>query len=195
MKTNTVRKVDSSRVQLFLRIKHPSLDPATISNAIGIEPEHAVRAGESISAKGKPALHSESYWIAQLSTPVFPVSIAAEALQDYRALLSTSSVAEKIKLQTLYFERHAHTLQGLSKGLSKEQLIALIGASPIELMIVPWLRKWAACREFLASINAAGGSVTLVIQLRNVEPPLRIRPTLARQLADAGIELEIDWNT
>lgn len=189
MKTNSLRKLDS-RTHLFLRIKHPSLDPREISKVMDIEPEHAVQAGRSHSAKGKPTFHSESYWIAQLLTQAFPVALSAEALQDYRALLSSASRTEKISIQTRLFERSASRLQ----GLPKDEVIAMIGASPIELMIVPWLRKFAAQREFLTSINADGGSVTLVVQLRSVEQPVRIRPALARRLADAGIELEIDWN-
>jgi hypothetical protein len=186
MTANSQRKLDSS-VQLFLRIKHPSIDPREISKMMDIEPEHAVQAGQSISAKGKRTLHSESYWIAQLPTPAFPVAISAEALQDHRASLSTASTAEKVTI-TRQFARNAYALQ----GLSKEEIVGMIGASRIEMTIMPWLRKVAAQREFLTSINTDGGAITLVVQLRNAEHPLRIRPELARRLADAGIELEID---
>jgi hypothetical protein len=188
MKTNSLRKLDSSRVQLFLRVKHPSIDPREISNTIGIEPEHAVQAGQSISAKGKPTLHSESYWIAQLLTPELP---SIEAMKDWRALLSTSSVVEKTAIQKRYF---ASNRNSFLNGLSKDDVIELIGASPIEVMILPWIKKLAAHREFLTSINDDSGSVTLVVQLREVEHPMRIRPSLARRLADTGIELEIDWS-
>jgi hypothetical protein len=186
MKTSTLRKLDS-RVQLFLRIKHRSLDPREVSKAMGLEPDHAVRAGESISPQGKQTLHSETYWIAQLSTPAFPVSISPEDMQEYRELLATPSAAKKVSIQERHFERTAYVYQGLSKG----EVLETIGASPIELVIVPWLRRFAAQGEFVRSINA-GGSVTLIVQLRKIEQPVRIRPSLSRRLADAGIELEID---
>src|SRR5258708_21000818 len=54
--------------QLSLRIRHPSMDPADISKKLGIEPEHAFRAGQPRhSTSGLvPAIHTESYWLAPL---------------------------------------------------------------------------------------------------------------------------------
>jgi hypothetical protein len=190
MKSSSQRKLDTY-VQLFLRIKHPSLDPEKISTALGFEPEHTIRAGESVSAAGRRRLHSESYWIAQLSTAVLPMAVAAEVLRDYKALASTASVEERTAIQQRLFERNAYTLQ----GLTKDDVLDLIGASPIELLIVPWLCKFAVQSPFFTLLNADGGSVTLVVQLRNVEYPLRIRPMLSRRLANAGIALEVDWNS
>jgi hypothetical protein len=117
------------------------------------------------------------------------MTITAEVLQDYKALASTASAEEKTLLQQKLFTRNAYSLQ----GLSKDDVLELIGASPIELLIVPWLRKLAVQGQFFALINADGGSATLVVQLRNVEYPLRIRPVLARRLASAGMELELNW--
>jgi len=188
MKTNAQRKLDAP-LQLFLRIKHPSLDPAKISDALGIEAEHAMCAGEAVSAAGKRTLHSESYWIAQLSSAVQPMTVSAEILKDYKALASTAAVEEKTTIQRRLLRHNVYALQ----GLTKDDVLDLIGASPIELIIVPWLRKFALQSQFFTLINADGGSVTLVIQLRNVEYPLRLRPMLSRRLANAGIELEIDW--
>jgi hypothetical protein len=55
--------------QLSLRIRHPSMDPADITRALGLTPEHAFKAGDA-----RPAGHSlapasvypESYWLAVL---------------------------------------------------------------------------------------------------------------------------------
>jgi len=190
MKANPQKKIGMP-LQLFLRIKHPSLDPRKISDALGIDPEHAMCAGESISAAGKRTLHSESYWIAQLSTAVLPMTVTTEILRDYKALASTASVEDRKVIQQRLFERNAYTLQ----GLTKDDVLDMIGASPIELLIVPWLRKFAVQTQFFTLINADGGSVTLVVQLRNGEYPLRIRPMLSRRLANAGIALEVDWNS
>jgi hypothetical protein len=189
MKITALRKQDS-RVQLFLRIKHCSLAPREISQALHIEPDHAVPAGESVSSQGKQTVHSETYWLAQLSTPTFPVAISPEDVQDYKALLSTASVAKKVSIHERQFERNAYVYQGLSKA----EILETIGASPIELVLVPWLRRFAAQVPFIKSINADGGSVTLIVQLRKIDHPVRIRPSLARRLADAGIELEVDWS-
>ena len=188
MSAGSQRKVDSA-LQLFLRIKHPSLDPAKISGALGMEPEHAKSAGEAISAAGRRTLHSESYWIAQLPTAVRPMSVSADVLRDYKTLATTAVSEEKTALQLRLLARNAHSLQ----GLTKDDVIELIGASPIELILVPWLRKFSLQSQFFSVINADGGSVTLVVQLRNAEHSVRIRPMLSRRLAAAGIELEIDW--
>src|SRR5712671_4296339 len=61
MKSNTLRKVAAPRFQLLLRIKHPSMDPAEITRALRLEPEHAASAGDSVSTAGKRCVHSESY--------------------------------------------------------------------------------------------------------------------------------------
>ena len=46
--------------QLSLRIRHPSMDPADISKELGIEPEHAFRAGQPRHSKSGlvPAIHT-----------------------------------------------------------------------------------------------------------------------------------------
>jgi len=56
--------------QLSLRIRHPSIDPATISKELRIEPEHSFRAGQprhSRSGVAPSAVHTESYWLAELN--------------------------------------------------------------------------------------------------------------------------------
>jgi len=56
--------------QLSLRIKHPSMDPATISKELRIEPEHSFRAGQprrSRSGVAPGAVHTEAYWLAALN--------------------------------------------------------------------------------------------------------------------------------
>jgi hypothetical protein len=55
--------------ELSLRIRHPSIDPAAISQELQLEPEHSFRAGEprtSTSGLAATALHAESYWLASL---------------------------------------------------------------------------------------------------------------------------------
>jgi hypothetical protein len=68
---------------LSLRIKHPSLDPADISKEIGIDAEHSFRAGQprrSISGLAAPAVHAESYWLAQLNPSSWFGAVPFEAL-------------------------------------------------------------------------------------------------------------------
>jgi hypothetical protein len=68
------RKLSDSPVTaafgLSLRVRHPSIDPAEISNELQLQPEHSFRAGEprtSGSGLKATALHAESYWLGALS--------------------------------------------------------------------------------------------------------------------------------
>ena len=52
-----------------LRIRHPTIDPATISAALGIEPLHTWRAGEPRCDQAGAELggaHHDSYWMGRL---------------------------------------------------------------------------------------------------------------------------------
>jgi hypothetical protein len=54
---------------IALRIRHPSIDPAEITDRVGIEPQHAWRAGEPRRVErgeGGSALHRETYWVGLL---------------------------------------------------------------------------------------------------------------------------------
>ncbi len=56
----------------FLRIRHPSIDPAEISEALGLEAEHAWAAGSARTAAGggrARSAHPDTFWIAELTRP------------------------------------------------------------------------------------------------------------------------------
>jgi len=73
--------------QLSLRIRHPCIDPKTISAALQLEPEHSFKAGEARTARaddGRSGLHSQSYWLAPVTpnlwtSPDEPMSSGALA--------------------------------------------------------------------------------------------------------------------
>ena len=74
--------------QLSLRVRHPSIDPASISRELQIEPEHSFRAGqprESARSIAVTPVHVESYWLATL---------------DPAALLADTVLAPKLSQQT-----------------------------------------------------------------------------------------------
>jgi len=55
--------------EVFLRARHPSLDPAVITEALRIQPEHCWKAGDPrVSQSGQPlgGQHRDSYWSAAL---------------------------------------------------------------------------------------------------------------------------------
>jgi hypothetical protein len=57
---------------IALRVRHPSIDPAEVTSRVGIEPQHAWRAGEPRRVDGDDAgsaVHRETYWVGLLPPP------------------------------------------------------------------------------------------------------------------------------
>jgi len=163
MKARTQPKSIEPTFQLFLRIKHPALDPDVVTEAIGLQPEHAVKAGRSVSRSGVERLHSESYWIASLRT------LSDEDTEPSDPLLARMTLSQA---------------QSLMKRF-------LADASGCDSFILLWLRRLGEQQALLKRINDEGGSVTLVIQRADHDRPVSVRQSLQR-LAELGIGLEID---
>jgi hypothetical protein len=54
---------------LTLRLRHPSIDPAELSRHIGLEPQHAWRAGEAkphVDGEPDTGAYRETYWVGVL---------------------------------------------------------------------------------------------------------------------------------
>lgn len=151
--------------QLFLRIKHPSLDPAEISEALDIEAEESIAAGPQVSSSGVRRLHNETYWIAGLAT----VSLAEAAARMRDG------------------ERQAE----LMAAFSREELLGLMGASMHDMSILMRLKRLERKREFFERVNRDGGSVTLIVDRGEREQPVVLNRCLAK-LAELGIALEVD---
>jgi len=164
MKATRAKPVDRpSEMQLFLRIKHPSMDPATISQALGIEPEQAIAAGTDVSSTGVRRLHSESYWIAKL-----PMASIIELTGSFQAGISLEPAL-----------------------VSKEGLAALRGATGQDVRLLALLERFEAHEEFFDRINADGGSITLIVDRGEENQPVVLKRAL-RKLAGLGIALEVD---
>jgi hypothetical protein len=165
MKASSKPQQDLETPQLFLRIRHPAMDPAEITRMLAIEPIETIAAG-AVTESGVRRLHSESYWIAQL-----PVTSMHELAEKYRAgmsLLPTMSV-------------------------NKEELLSLVGASEWDVRILAKLKdlETGANREFIQRIIGEGGSVALLVSRGDQRAPFVIKRSLAK-LAQLGIELEVD---
>jgi hypothetical protein len=168
MKAGAKALEQSSGPQLFLRIKHPSLDPASISEALGIEPEQAIAAGSALSSAGVRRLHSESYWIAKLPTP------------------SIRQLAERLR------ERLGEgLLSDALPPLSKDDLLATMGATEQDVRISMRLKRFEPHKEFFERINAEGGSITLIVDRGESLDPVVLKHSL-KKLAELGIALEVD---
>lgn len=83
--------------ELFLRIKHPSLDPAEISAALDIQAEESIAAGPQVSSSGVRRLHNETYWIASLAT----FGVVEASLHD----MSIVTRLKRLESSGAFFER------------------------------------------------------------------------------------------
>jgi hypothetical protein len=148
--------------QLSLRIRHPSIDPAEISSALGITAEHSFRAGEprrSRSGLAPAALHCESYWLASLQPSAFLPDMFASGRWQ------AESVKEHMK---------ADVTQRLGWGL---QLCAMQFRGPYA--------------KLLQRIRSEGGEVSLLVALCALTvSSFSITPALAQIFAELGITIE-----
>jgi hypothetical protein len=167
MKTSSSRKLSQPLMEMFLRIKHPTLDPDTITETLGLEPEECIKAGTTASKTGSRRLHSESYWIADLTVP----SLAEMARWELDAPEA--------------FTRGVFPQQG------RVELKQLVGATEYDFFILGWLRRLESKQAFFNEVNQAGGSATLLIQRNDENAPISLRKSL-RKLDELGIGLEID---
>lgn len=155
----------SQTPQLFLRIRHPTLDPREITQALAIEPIQTVACGSSVEGVVR-RLHSESYWIAQL-----PTASMRELLEKYRGGVRDLSMVQ----------------------MNKEDLVALGGGTEWDVRILLQLKDLTAetSLTFLQQVIREGGSVALLIERGEQRSPFVIKRALAK-LAELGIELEVD---
>lgn len=151
--------------QMFLRIRHPTLDPREITTALGIEPLQTVACGTSVEGVVR-RVHSESYWIAQL-----PTSSVHELVEKYRGGVRDLSIVQ----------------------LSREDALALGGGTEWDSRILLQLKELTRGepRAFLQQVIREGGSVALLIERGEQRSPFVIKRALAK-LAELGIELEVD---
>lgn len=163
MQTQSSRNPELASAELFLRIQHPHRDPDEITQILGIEPEHLIRAGVGRERDGVRRLHAQSYWLAALPVPTIG------DLQD--------------GYQSAALHEQAPTL-------TREDLPLLRGATEYDVFIILWLKRFEAQREFFRSVNRDGGAATFLIERQNANGAMALRTSLGR-LAEFGIGVEL----
>jgi len=120
--------------QLSVRIRHPSIDPADISRAFSLEPEHSFRAGSprSSSSLATSPVYPESYWLGvlkparQLTDVSFPGDARSEMAQRQLTAL-TRSLTWALSLSTVrFFTTHAEFVRRLCSEGGVVTLLAAI---------------------------------------------------------------------
>ena len=166
--TNIARKGEARpRIELYLRIKHPTIDPNEISQALELEPDYANRAGTVVNDKGVRKEYSESYWLAVLPLPQLKDLLAWDRPPAYSMAMKSSE------------EWRAARRLGHTHGVH-------------DFWLSGWLQRLDGQRAFLKRIIDESGTVTLVVQRTEPSAPLNLGPTIFRKLADMEIALEIE---
>ena len=104
---------------MSLRVRHPTLDPALLTEALHLEPLHSWRAGDprrSVTGAALGGEHRDSYWSAPL--PGQAVGAAAFPLEMF------------LGQQLVQFGRHREFLARLQN--ENAQISLLIEVSPVE---------------------------------------------------------------
>jgi hypothetical protein len=119
--------------QLSLRVRHPSIDPASISRELQIEPEHSFRAGdprESTRSVATTPLHVDSYWLAtlDLSTLLLGTALAPEFNPHAHAILFSALDSALTVLAGSVLRRHAEFFHRIQAEGGEVRLIVAISA-------------------------------------------------------------------
>ena len=74
MEARQLSKPEPLPFELALRIRHPSIDPAELSQELRLEAKHSFRAGDPRRLRGETtaAVHGESYWLGTLNPTSWP---------------------------------------------------------------------------------------------------------------------------
>ena len=157
--------------QLSLRIRHPCIDPKTISAALQLEPEHSFKAGEARTARaddGRSGLHSQSYWLAPVTPNLWTSSDEP---------MSSGALAAKLEARTF---RAARDLRVWG----------------VESLLVFFLHRLSAHQSFLQQIQTEGGDISLLLSLdRESTPEFTVPLAVSRLLVQLGIVLEFSFDT
>lgn len=133
--------------QLSLRVRHPSIDPDTISRELQIEPEHSFRAGqprESARSLAVTPVHVESYWLATLdpATMVMGAALAPDlSPQTHAAAFSVLDSALAVLINSV-LRRHSEFFRRMqSEGGEVRLIIAMSARRTRGFTLTPHLSK------------------------------------------------------
>jgi hypothetical protein len=125
---------------MSLRVRHPHLEPAEITRAVGIEPQHTWRAGDSRRDPTGEVLegcYRETYWLARLmSEPALAsahVGVESEITRSLAQLRKSFAFLQTLKaeggsveLLVSVFAREAFRIELLSESL---ELLGRLGVT------------------------------------------------------------------
>jgi hypothetical protein len=165
MEARDISQERSPPFQISLRVRHPSIDPGTISRELRLEPEYSFKAGEpreSGSGIAATALHAESYWLGSLGSVTSATSMSG--FSGTRANLARE------RLQ-------ASTLESLTLAL--------------DALVVGFMRTHA---EFIRRMQSEEGQVSLLVELSTrALNGFTLSPQFSRTFSELGVAVEFDF--
>ena len=118
--------------QLSLRIRHPSIDPASISQELQIEPEHSFRAGDPRESRSVAvtSVHVDSYWLATLDLSALLLGTPETALVAGHTHAIAFSALDTVLtiLVSSVLRRHAQFFHRMQSEGGEVRLIVAISA-------------------------------------------------------------------
>jgi hypothetical protein len=124
--------------QLSLRVRHPSIDPASISRELQIEPEHSFRAGDLRDSTRSPtvtATHVESYWLATLDPSTLLLDTELDPDIPHRHALAQAHSVAFVMVDTALtvlanslLRRHAEFFRRIQSEGGEVRLIVAVSA-------------------------------------------------------------------
>ena len=179
MGARKLSETSATPIQLSLRVRHPAIDPQEISEALGLEPEHCFKAGDSRPTRSKGAIaaqHTQTYWLAPVNPESWPDTIEPAFL---------AAIAEKNPLSKGTLSREA--LQTAARNLR---------ARGIEAVLFLFLQRLNARQAFLQKIQAEGGDVALILVIeRESAADFTLPVGVARLLVQLGISIEFNFDS
>ena len=165
MEARDISPERSPPFQISLRVRHPSIDPGTISRELRLEPEYSFKAGEpreSGSGIAATALHAESYWLGSLGSVTSATSMSG--FSGTRANLARE------RLQ-------ASTLESLTLAL--------------DALVVGFMRTHS---EFIRRMQSEEGQVSLLVELSTrALNGFTLSPQFSRTFSDLGVAVEFEF--
>ena len=95
---------------VFLRIRHPSIDPDELTRVLGLEPAHAWAAGSprpSSDASAVRGIHRQSYWVAPLAPAEWAVGFQTLEADGPLATRLRAFASFPVPLEALLLRLHA----------------------------------------------------------------------------------------
>jgi hypothetical protein len=139
----TVGRIDESEprthyhFRISLRVRHPSMDPEQITEALGIKPKHFWKAGEPRQTpKGTPLAGSnrDTYWTAEIAAGRWPLKVNEAIYDILRRLVRHRSFLHHIRAEDGAVELFVGWFfENQSGDVLTHQCLALAGDLQIDL--------------------------------------------------------------